>query len=330
MKKKLSVIVTAIVVVLGVLFGASACGQVSETKKDTSSQATPKVKETPLVGYAAIGPETSWRTANERDVQTALKEAGMEVVYMPNGEHSDQVASVDKFIRDKVSAILLSPVQASGWEGELKKAKKAGIPVFLLDRTIEPDDTSLYTAKIGPSNSWAGKQAANFINKTFPKGAKGLVLEGPSTTSTAAQRTAAWDATIHDNIAVVDSAEGDWTSATALKQTKELLEKFKDDNLAFIFAQNDEMGMGAAEAVEDAGLSDSIKIVTIDGTKAALKDLIAGKFALVIEYNPLFGEKTASLVSRVLAGKKVASTTTITSKVFTADNAAEALPTRKY
>ncbi|MCI1984845.1 MAG: substrate-binding domain-containing protein [Bifidobacteriaceae bacterium] len=336
MKKKLFAIVTAIVVGCGVLFGMGACGQVTDTsaaKAGTGSSAV-KPKETPIVGYAAIGPETAWRTANEKDVQNAFKEAGMDLVYMPSGEHKEQVATVEKFIRDKVSAILLSPAQSAGWEATLKTAKAASIPVFLLDRTISPDTASLYTAKIGPSNTWAGRLAATFINKAYPKGAKGFMLEGPVTgadaASSAVQRTQGWDKAIDDNIAVVDSAEGDWSTETAIKQTKALLEKYKDDDISFIFAQNDEMGLGASEAVAAEGLSDTIKIVTIDGTKAGLKALVAGKLASVIEYNPLFGAKAASLVSATLDGKKVAKSTVVSSQVFTPESAADELPTRKY
>lgn len=408
--KKLFATVAACLVAVGVLFGASACGQVGDESAQVSE------KETPLIGYVTIGPITAQRTAEEKDVQSAFKSADMDMVYMPSAKHKEQVASFDKFVRDKVDAILLTPAQTEGWVSELEKAKKADIPVFLLDGDIDSDDSSLYTSKIGPSNTWAGEQAAQFINTTFPEGAKGLLLEGPTTSSVTQQRTSAWEKTIADNIAVVDSAEGDWSVETAVKQTTELLEKFKGDGIKFIFAQNDEMGLGAADAVKalaqaqekaassatgssasgssssddsatdqdqsgDAsettgdnsnpsrsanadsssptgeaadsnesaeasgatGSADSsstdqasaddysaIKIVTIDGTKPALRALIAGKFASVIESNPLIGEKTASMVRKVLDGKKVEKTVTIKSKIFTPESAKEALSSRKY
>jgi simple sugar transport system substrate-binding protein len=299
----------------------------------------------------------------------------MDMVYMPSTKHKEQVASFDKFVRDKVDAILLTPAQAAGWTDSLEKAKKADIPVFLLDSSVDTDDTSLYTTKIGPSNTWAGEQAAKYINSAFPDGAKGIMLEGPDGNSDTTERTAGWDSALADNVAVVDSAKGDLSVDTAVEQTTELLEKFKGDDIKFIFAQNDEMGLGAADAVKaladaqaeasgksgasnssgETGSSSSspasdsssdsdassasgsattdyanIKIVTIDATKPALRALISGKFASVIEYNPLFGEKTASAVQKVLGGEKVAKSLPVSSKVFTPDSAKEALNTRKY
>lgn len=326
--KRLFATVAAIFVALGLLCGLSACGQIVDDTETTSTQ-TPK-KEIPIVGYVAIGPQTSWQTAHEKDVQTAFKAAGMDMVYLPDSDHDKQVASMEKLIRDKVDAILLTPAQAAGWTSVLQKAKAADIPVFLLDRGIEGDDPTLYTAKIGPSNTWAGQQAAQFINSTFPDGAKGFLLEGPTDGSSVQERTAAVEDSIADNVAIVDSAEGDWGTETAIKQTQELLEKFKDDDISFIIAESDEMGLGAAEAVKAAGLEDTIKIVTIGGTKQALKALIAGQLASIIEYNPLFGETTASLVSKVLDGEKVAKSTTVKSEVFTPETAKDAIATRTF
>jgi simple sugar transport system substrate-binding protein len=368
--KKLFATIAAAVLAVGVAFGASACGQVSKE----SDEGVP-AKETPIVGYVAEGPITAWRTAHEKDVQTAFKNASMDMVYMPSTKHKEQVASFDKFVRDKVDAILLTPAQAAGWTDSLEKAKKADIPVFLLDSSVDTDDTSLYTTKIGPSNTWAGEQAAKYINSAFPDGAKGIMLEGPDGNSDTTERTAGWDSALADNVAVVDSAKGDLSVDTAVEQTTELLEKFKGDDIKFIFAQNDEMGLGAADAVKaladaqaeasgksgasnssgETGSSSSspasdsssdsdassasgsattdyanIKIVTIDATKPALRALISGKFASVIEYNPLFGEKTASAVQKVLGGEKVAKSLPVSSKVFTPDSAKEALNTRKY
>ena len=323
--KRLASAICAIVVSVGLLFGLGSCGE-------PETPVVPPVTEPeiPIVGFVAVGPETAWRTANEKDIQSAFKDAGIDLVYLPDSDHKKQVASFTKLVRDKVDAIVLTPAQADGWDEELQKAKDAKIPVFLSDRGIEPDDPDLYTGMIGPSNEWAGQEAAKFVNSTFPDGAKGFVLQGPQEGSSAQLRTKGWDETLADSIAVIDSQVGDWTTATAITQTTEMLEKFKDETISFIFAQNDEMGLGATEAVKDAGLQGGIKIVTIDATKPALKALVAGELGCVIEYNPLYGSTLVELVENALAGKKVAKKTDVSSTVFTVENAREALAKRKY
>ncbi|MCI1936127.1 MAG: substrate-binding domain-containing protein [Bifidobacteriaceae bacterium] len=324
--KKLFATIAAFLVALGLVCGLSACGQVDD---DSTGVSAPK-EDLPIVGYVAIGPETAWRTAHENDVQTAFKEAGMDMVYLPYADHDKQVAAVKKLIRDKVDAILLTPAQAEGWTTVLQSAKAADIPVFLVERGIEGDDPTLYTAKIGPSNTWAGQQVAKYLNDTFPDGAKGFLLEGPTTASSVQERTAAIEDSLNDTIAIVDSAEGDWSTETAATQTKELMEKFKDNDISFIVAENDEMAIGASQEIKDEGLEDTVKIVSIGGTKQALKALVGGQLSYVVEYNPLFGEKTASLVQKVLNGEKVAKSTTVSSQVFTPETAEEALPKRKF
>jgi simple sugar transport system substrate-binding protein len=100
-----------------------------------------------------------------------------------------------------------------------------------------------------------------------------------------------------------------------------------------VFAQNDEMGLGAVQAVKEAGLTPGVdvQIATIDGTKPALEALAAGELTFVAEYNPLFGETALEAVEAALAGEEVESYIIVPSSVFaSAEEATAALPDRKY
>ena len=141
--------------------------------------------------------------------------------------------------------------------------------------------------------SGAGEQAAEFVNKSFPDGANGFILEGPAGLSVVTDRGTGWDNKAASNIKVLESQSANWSTDEAKTVTAGLLDKYKSDNPQFIFAQNDEMGLGAAQAVDAAGLKGKVKIITIDGTKAALQSLVDGDLSYVIEYNPIFGKETA-------------------------------------
>lgn len=310
------------------VLGMGACGSSgssgSSAGKDGDGQKT--------IGFVAVGPEGGFRTANENDLKKAFKNAGFNMIYSPtqNNDQQKQIQAFNKFVNDDVDAIVLSSTEDSGWDESLKKAKEAEIPVFLVDRNVQTKDESLIASHIGPSNEWAGQQAAEFVNKNFAEGANGLILEGPAGLSVVKDRQKGWDSKINGNIKVLESQSANWSTDEAKTVTAGLLDKYKSQNVQFIFSQNDEMGLGAAQAVDAAGLKGKVKIITIDGTKPALKALIDGDLSLVIEYNPLFGETTAKTVKDYLAHKKVKKNIVIDSKVFTADEAKKVIDSRAY
>ena len=152
----------------------------------------------------------------------------------------------------------------------MENAAEAEIPVFTVDRNIDIKSDAAKKAvvsHIGPSNVWAGEQAAEFVNKSFPDGANGFILEGPAGLSVVTDRGTGWDNKAASNIKVLESQSANWSTDEAKTVTAGLLDKYKSDNPQFIFAQNDEMGLGAAQAVDAAGLKGKVKIITIDGTK---------------------------------------------------------------
>lgn len=324
-KKTLGVAVSAVAI-----FGLAACGN-----SGASSSGSKDGKKT--IGFVAVGPEGGFRTANENDLKSAFKNAGFDLIYSPtqNNDQQKQIQAFNKFVNDEVDAIVLSATEDSGWDDSLKKAAEAEIPVFTVDRNVDVKDATAKKAivsHIGPSNEWAGQQAAEFVNKNFPDGANGFILEGPAGLSVVNDRGKGWKDKVASNVKVLESQSANWSTDEAKTVTAGLLDKYKADNPQFIFAQNDEMGLGAAQAVDAAGLKDKVKIITIDGTKAALQALADGDLSFVIEYNPIFGEETANAVKGYLDTKKVEADIEIESKTFDAESAKAALEsgTRAY
>ena len=156
----------------------AACGGGSSDGDSSSSKSDKKT-----IGFVAVGPEGGFRTANENDLKKAFEDAGFDLVYSPtqNNDQQKQIQAFNKFVNDEVDAIVLSATNDSGWDDCLENAAEAEIPVFTVDRNIDIKSDAAKKAvvsHIGPSNVWAGEQAAEFVNKSFPDGANGFILDG--------------------------------------------------------------------------------------------------------------------------------------------------------
>jgi ABC-type sugar transport system substrate-binding protein len=286
------------------------------------------------VGFVAVGPEGGLRDANESDVKQAFKDADITLKYSPSdkGDQNSQITAFSSFVDEGVDAIVLSATEASGWEDSLEAAKDADIPVVLIDRGIEPDDEDLYASHVAPDNVGISENVAKYFNEQFPDGANYAVLEGPPGLSVVNDRNKGFKAAIDKNMKLVGSQSAEWSTEKA-KSTFETMLKSKKNDIQFVFAQNDEMGLGAAQAVKEAGLTpgEDVKIATIDGTKPALQALEKGDLSFVAEYNPLMGEQAVEAVQKAVDGEDVEKNIVIDSATFDSPEAAKkALPDRKY
>jgi ABC-type sugar transport system substrate-binding protein len=286
------------------------------------------------VGFAQTGSESGWRAANTQSMKTAFSaKNGFKLIFnAADNKPENQIAAVHSFINQGVDAIVIAAVVTTGWDDVLKEAKSAKIPVILEDRTIDADP-SLYASWIGDdfkkegvtAGTWAAKDAG-----TTPTNM--VVLEGTTGSAPAIDRATGFNSAIGSSgIKTLDSQTGNFTRADGKTVMEGFLQKYgKTINL--LFAQNDDMGLGALDAIKAAGLTPGkdIKIVTIDGTHDGLTALSQGEFNYVVECNPLLGDKVASVVKDVLAGTKVDKAYTAVDGAFDKDQATAALPTRKY
>ncbi len=289
------------------------------------------------VGFVAVGPEGAWRAANEANMQSTFTvENGFELKYAPatNLDQKSQIDAFTSFVDEGVDVILLSATEGAGWEDSLTRAQEAEIPVILIDRGIEPDDPSLYVTRIAPDNFEVSKSVAEWAVSQCPDGCRYFTLEGPAGVGVVNERNRGWDSVVGEvpEMEKVGAQTANW-SAEEGKSVFETVLKAEDNDIQIVFAQNDEMGLGAALAVEEAGLVPGVdvKIATIDGTKGAMEALAAGQLSFVAEYNPLFGETAMEVVHQVLAGETVEPYIIVPSGTFDSpEAAAEALPTREF
>ena len=284
------------------------------------------------VGFAQTGSESGWRSANTESLKEALSEEnGFELIFnAADNKQEAQIAAVRSFINQGVDAIVIAPITVDGWDDVLTEAKDAGIPVILEDRTVSASD-DLYASWVGLDFEQEGKTAGEWAVENAD-GANLVILEGTTGSSAALDRATGWAAaTDGSGINVLDSQTGDFTRDGGKKVMEGFLQKYGSD-INLLFAHNDDMGLGALDAITAAGLvpGTDIKIVTIDAVHDGMQALADGKFNFIVECNPLLGEKVADLVKKVVAGEDVPKTEIVPDGAFTQEDAIELLPTRPY
>lgn len=286
------------------------------------------------VGFAQTGSESGWRAANTESMKTAFSEEnGFKLIFnAADNKPENQIAAVHSFINQGVDAIVIAAVVTTGWDDVLQEAKDAGIPVILEDRTIDADP-SLYESWIGDDFEKEGELAGAWAAKTFGDTPTNMVvLEGTTGSAPAIDRATGFSKSIEGTkITTLDSQTGNFTRADGKTVMEGFLQKYgKTINL--LFAQNDDMGLGALDAIKAAGLvpGKDIQIVTIDATKDGMTALSNGEFNYIVECNPLLGDTVAQVVKDVIDGKKVEKAIYGVDGEFDQAAATAALPDRKY
>ena len=291
-----------------------------------------------VLGFSQIGAESEWRTANTESIKAAAKEAGIELKFSDaQQKEENQLKAIRGFIAQKVDVIAFSPVVESGWETVLKEAKAAKIPVILSDRAVDVKDQSLWVSFMGSDFVEEGRRAGNWlVGDLAKKGMTGDIdiveLQGTVGSAPAIDRKKGFEEILakHPNLKITRSQTGDFTRAKG----KEVMEAFlkADPNIQVLFAHNDDMAIGAIQAIEEAGKKPGkdIIIVSIDGVKGAFEAMMAGKLNCSVECSPLLGPQLMSAVKDLVAGKTLPKRIVTQEGVFPAEKAAEAFPSRKY
>ncbi len=286
------------------------------------------------VGFAQTGAESGWRTANTDSMKSEAVARGIDLKFADaQGKPENQIRAVRSFIAQGVDAIIIAPIVTTGWEPVLREAKQAKIPVIVMDRAVQVSDESLYACFIGSDFAEEGRMAADWLAKYT--GGKGRILELQGTTGSdpANERRRAFAEGIakYPDLKVIDSQSGDFQRQQGKEVMEALLKKHGRD-FDIVYSHNDDMALGAIQAIEAAGLKPGkdVIIVSIDAIKEGVTAVADGKINCVVECNPLFGPKAYDAVAKIVAGQPVPRKQYNKDGLFDATNAAAALPTRQY
>jgi galactofuranose transport system substrate-binding protein len=292
--------------------------------------------DTLTLGFSQVGAESGWRTANTKSIQDSATAAGVDLQFSDaQQKQENQIKAIRSFIQQRVDVIAFSPVVTTGWDTVLLEAKRANIPVILTDRAVDTADTSLYKTFLGSDFVAEGKKAGDWL-VSQEQGATAPVnivqLEGTTGSAPAIDRTKGFADAIaaNPNLKVVATQTGDFTRSGG----KQVMEAFlkSQPQIDVVYAQNDDMGLGAIEAIQAAGKvpGQDIKIITVDAVKDGMQALADGKINYIVECSPLLGPQLMDVAKKVKAGESVPARILTEETVFDQAAAKAALPDRKY
>lgn len=303
---------------------------------DTAEADKKEGNEKLVVGFAQIGQESGWRDAETASIQFY---AGQNVDTIDlkfadaQQKQENQIKAIKSFIDMGVDVIGLAPVVETGWEAVFTEAKEAGIPIVLVDRMADVEE-SLYATFIGSDFIEEGKNAAIEMAALLGEKGKIVELEGTVGASAANDRKKGFDdemAANHKGIEILESQTGDFTRAKG-KEVMESFLKTYGDEIKGVYAHNDDMVLGAIEAIKEAGKKPGvdIKTVSVDGVKGVFEAMAAGEANVTIECNPLLGEQFFETCQKLKNGETVEKWVKSEEGIFRMDTAATDLPNRKY
>src|SRR4051812_13982781 len=288
-----------------------------------------------VVGFSQIGAESGWRTANTESIKSEAAKRGIELKFADaQQKQENQIKALRSFVAQGVDVIAFSPVVETGWQPVLTEIKRAKIPVILSDRLVKVTDPSLYVTFIGADFVEEGRRAANWLAKA--SGGKAVIAElvGTPGSAPAIDRKKGFEEVLakHPGMKIVKSQSGDFTRAKGKEVMESFLKSPDAKQITALYAHNDDMALGAIQAMEEAGIKPGadILIVSIDGIKGAFEAMAAGKLNCTVECNPLIGPQLFDAVEAVMARKTLPKRTVVMEGVFEQSQAAAELPKRKY
>lgn len=259
----------------------------------SAALAAPALAADMTVGFSQVGSESGWRAAETSVAKSEAAKRGI-TLKIADGQQKqeNQIKAVRSFIAQGVDAIFIAPVVQTGWEPVLEEAKDAGIPVFLLDRAIVVKDKSLYMSVITADNVLEGRLIGEWLVKQMNgKPCNVVELQGTVGASVAIDRKKGFAEAIANTpgIKIIRSQSGDFTRSKG----KEVMESFikaenNGKNICMVYAHNDDMAIGAIQAIKEAGLKPGKDILTgsIDGVPDIYKAMLAGEANANVELTP--------------------------------------------
>lgn len=286
------------------------------------------------VGFSQIGAESGWRTAETASIRGEAQKRGVNLKFSDaQQKQENQLKAIRSFVAQKVDAIILAPVVETGWEPVLQEARDAKIPVILVDRGVKVSDESLYTTLIASDFVAEGRMAAEWLVKKLNGKGNVVQLQGTPGAAPAIDREKGFLEVMKNSpeIKVVRSQTGEFTRAKG-KEVMEAFLKAEGKSINAVYAHNDDMALGAIQAIEAAGLKpgSDVVVVSIDGIKPAFEAMVAGKLNCTVECNPLLGPAAFDAVEKALAGQTLPKKTVVQDNVFDQASAREVMPTRQY
>lgn len=289
-----------------------------------------------VMGYAELDSESKWRDANEKSIKDAAKNAGINLIFLKGGTtQKDEKNLIRKLIKKKVDIISFSPVVESGWDDVLKEAKQAKIPVIISDRTVD-SDSSMWQCNIGSDFYEEGRRAGRLVHeyyKNFNKRINIFEIKGNKGSSPTLDREKGFREVIepYSNLNITTSEYGNFTFDGGKKVMRDFIKRY-GRKINVVYAQNDDMALGAISAIKEYGLIPGKDILVIgnDATKSALWALKKGYMYGTVECNALLGTQLMNTAIDIEKKREVPLRIINSENIFTKNISIYQILKRKY
>lgn len=330
-------------IVVSVSASLLACGTFSDiapAEEDTLSQQDENMI---VVGVSQLGSESVWRTANTTSIQNEFTQENGYFLIFNNArqKQENQIKAIRGFISQRVDYIIFSPVEENGYRTVLQEAKEAGIPVILMDRTVNASDFYLVTSWVGTDFTKEGVDAAKWLEGELARQNRSdetvniVVLKGTKGSSSEIGRSEGFDqiAETHSNWVILEEEYADFTAKKGEEVMAKLLKRHT--KIDVVISQNDDMTFGALSAIrkegKTAGVDQEIMMVSFDAVNDALELVMNQEINVAIECNPLQAPYVENIISKLEKGEKVDKQYYVDEQVFTKDNVSiELINSREY
>ncbi len=294
------------------------------------------------VGYAQAGHESAWRNANTQSFKNTFTPENYYnlLINDADGNLDTQIAAVKDFIKRNVDYIIIAPVVEVGWDEVLKQAKEAAIPVILSDRQMKVSDESLYLCWVGGDFHKEGENSVKWLesylktNNISDKKINIVDIQGTLGASAQIGRTKGIEEGIknHYNWNLLARKSGNFTYEGGKSVMKDIINTVGINKIDVVFGENDDMALGAIDAIKEAGKTPGkdIIVISFDAGKAAFTKIIDGELNCAIECNPMHGPRVNEIIKTLERGGTVDKIQYVDEEIFDQANAAEVLPTRTY
>jgi ribose transport system substrate-binding protein len=336
MKKSVRILLCLFVV----LFGVVACGVYSQAAiagEKTGTAAYPGVgggiPADLKVGFSELSIADPWRVAQVGSMQAEADKRGINYV-MTDGQNKQdkQVSDIEDLIAQGCNFIFLAPLNMEGFAPAVEKAKEKKIPIICIDREISGTPGEDFVCTVLSDFVLQGTNCANWLDKNVEGDLKVVQITGQPGGSDVRDRTNGFASAMEKinasghKMEIVSSQNGKWSRTETQKILQNIIQSLGKDGFNAIYAQNDEMALGAVQALKKAGIKvgeGGVRIVTVDGQKQAVQAVIDGDISCISTCTPLFGPAAFATMERYYNGEELPPIVYNTEKVITKENAAE-------
>ena len=279
------------------------------------------------VGFSQTETDGPWRIAETKSMQDEARKRGYDLVLTnARGDTAQQISDLENLIAQRVDVIFLAPREELGLGGPIRLAKEAGIPVILIDRSVKGTAGQDYVTFIGSNFVEEGRRAGEWVVQQTGGKAGVIELLGTAGASVAIDRHNGFAEAIKDSpdIKILASQDGNFTRSQGQKVMENLIQAH-GKNITVVYAHNDEMALGAIQALKAAGMQPGkdVLVVSVDGERAALEAIARGEMNVTVECNPRFGPVAFDTYEKHLRGEPLPAKIINEDRFFDTTNAAQ-------